>query len=117
MRQAERPPDVAEPNASQREQLNGEGGDRWVADADRRDRVLHTVLDELLRAADLAFDEDVLDIGCGCGATTLAAHSQLTTGRALGLDLSDRMLDVGRTRANGVDRISFVHADASTPRA
>jgi ubiquinone/menaquinone biosynthesis C-methylase UbiE len=105
---------VAEPNASQREQWNGQGGDRWVADADRRDRVLHTVLDELLRAADLAADDDVLDIGCGCGATTLAARSQLTTGRALGLDISNPMLGVARTRGDHLDRISFLYADAQT---
>jgi ubiquinone/menaquinone biosynthesis C-methylase UbiE len=114
MPRAERPPVVAEPNASQREQWNGESGLRWIADADRRDRVLQTVLDTLVRAADLRPDDDVLDIGCGCGATTIAAHSELTTGRALGLDISGPMLDVARTRAARLDRISFHHADAQT---
>jgi ubiquinone/menaquinone biosynthesis C-methylase UbiE len=105
---------VAEPNAAQREQWNGENGRRWIADADRRDRVLQPVLDALMRAADLRPDDDVLDIGCGCGATTLAAHAQLTEGHAVGLDISEPMLRVARTRAEHLDRISFLQADAQT---
>ena len=44
--------------------------------------------------------EPVLDIGCGCGATTLAAaHAAAPGGAATGIDLSAPMLDVARRRA------------------
>ena len=61
------------PNSSEFEGWNGEDGQRWVADADRRDRLLSAVADELLTASDVEPGESVLDVGWGCGATTLAA--------------------------------------------
>jgi SAM-dependent methyltransferase len=107
---------VAEPNADQRAQWNGEGGERWVADADRRDVVLHPVLEVLLGAAHLDGAENVLDVGCGCGSTTIAAHANLTTGRALGIDISGPMLDVARARCADLERIDFRQADAQVER-
>lgn len=59
----------------------------------------------------------VLDIGCGCGSTTLiAATSVGTTGSATGIDLSGPMLDVARHRATaaGAVNASFVQGDAQT---
>ena len=101
-----------EPNTTQRTEWNGESGRRWVADADRRDVVLKPVLDALISAARIHPSDNILDIGCGCGATTLAAASQLTTGRAIGVDLSQTMLSVAQARAAGNDRVEFAEADA-----
>ena len=52
---------------------NGDSGRRWVTDPDRRDHVMQNVAAVLLEAADLTVGDSVLDVGCGCGATALAA--------------------------------------------
>jgi ubiquinone/menaquinone biosynthesis C-methylase UbiE len=101
-------------NEAQRDAWNGDSGHRWVADADRRDRVLAPVAGELLTAAQLAPGEDVIDIGCGCGATTLAAARAVQPGTVTGVDLSTPMLDVARQRARADENVTFVQADAQT---
>jgi SAM-dependent methyltransferase len=105
---------VAEPNETQRDLWNGDSGIRWVADADRRDVVLRPALDALLSAAALCPGERVLDIGCGCGATTMAAAHQVVPAAALGVDISEPMLDLARRRARPVPNTFFVQADVQT---
>lgn len=104
-------------NASQFEAWNGDNGRRWVARADQRDKVLAPVADVLLAAAAPSPGTRVLDIGCGCGATTLMVASQVSeTGSATGLDLSAPMLDLARQRATaaGATNTNFMLADAQT---
>lgn len=107
------------PNASQFEAWNGESGHRWVARADERDRVIAPVADALLATAAPTRGTRVLDIGCGCGATTLMAATRVgSAGFALGVDLSEPMLEVARQRAGvtGALNTTFTHADAQTHR-
>jgi ubiquinone/menaquinone biosynthesis C-methylase UbiE len=104
-------------NAGQYADWNGESGRRWAADPDRRDKVLAPVADALRTAADVPLGEAVLDIGCGCGAMTLAAaRAAGPGGSALGIDLSGPMLEVARRRARdgGVANARFEQADAQT---
>lgn len=104
-------------NSDQSEAWNGDSGHRWVATADERDEVLAPVADALLAAAAPTPGTRILDIGCGCGATTLmAAHRIGDSGSALGIDLSEPMLNVARQRADaaGAENTSFVRADAQT---
>jgi tRNA A58 N-methylase Trm61 len=73
-------------NAEQFETWNGDNGQRWVASADERDRILAPVADALLTAADLSAGSRVLDVGCGCGATTLRTADQVgDTGTVTGV--------------------------------
>lgn len=102
-------------NQSQHDAWNGDSGHRWVADADRRDRVLTPVADALLAAADLRPGATVLDIGCGCGVTAIAAADAVAPGEVVGIDLSEPMLALARSRA-GNRRITFLPADAQTHR-
>jgi SAM-dependent methyltransferase len=108
---------TARANAEQFEAWNGDSGQRWVVDADRRDSVLCPIADLLLHHAAITPDERVLDVGCGCGATTIAA-AQVTgpNGVVTGVDLSAPMLRVARDRASasGCETVSFAHADAQT---
>jgi len=104
-------------NAGQYADWNGESGRRWATDPGRRDQVLTPVAEALAAAAGVAAGEAVLDVGCGCGATTLAAaRAAGPGGSALGIDLSGPMLEVARRRARerGVANVRFEHADAQT---
>lgn len=104
-------------NSAQHEAWNGESGTRWAATADRRDQVLAPVADVLLAAASPAPGARVIDIGCGCGATTLATAPLVgPAGSVVGFDLSVPMLEVARQRAgaSGAANTSFVAADAQT---
>jgi ubiquinone/menaquinone biosynthesis C-methylase UbiE len=104
-------------NAGQYADWNGESGRRWAKDPDRRDRVLAPVADVLLTAAGVSLGEVVLDVGCGCGATTVAAAQAAGPGGSvLGIDLSRPMLEVARRRAHegSVANVRFEQADAQT---
>jgi SAM-dependent methyltransferase len=106
-------------NTEQYDLWNGENGRRWVADADHRDRMIAEVGDALIAAANLVAGERVLDIGCGCGATSFAAAARVAPGGSvLGVDISATMLDVARARASsaGATDVTFLQADAQTSR-
>lgn len=104
-------------NQTQRDAWNGDSGQRWVADSDSRDLAMADIATVLAHAADLRPGEHVVDIGCGCGATTLdAARAVTETGTVLGIDISEPMLTVARTRlaASGLTNVTLRQADAQT---
>lgn len=104
-------------NQTEYEEWNGENGRRWIADADRRDRVLQPLADALLEASELESGQSVLDVGCGCGATSIDTARIVTpSGTAMGIDISEVMLSVARRRAAQSEgrNVSFVAADAQT---
>ncbi len=53
----------------------------------------------------------MLDLGCGCGATTLALAK--VAGHATGLDVSAPMLELARQRAAGLANVDWILADAA----
>ena len=99
------------PNEGQIEAWNGSMGEKWAERQDRMDALLAPLSQVALERANVADGEIVLDIGCGCGATSIAmaAKSRSVTG----YDISSPMLAAARERALGVDNVSFVEADAS----
>jgi len=68
----------------------------------------------VIDAAAIRPGERVLDIGCGCGATTLAVARSVGTGESVGIDLSGPMLERARADATaaGQTNTHFVRADA-----
>ena len=106
-------------NAEQAKRWNGEGGRQWVAHRERHRAGHQRLLPHLFRAAAIAPGDRVLDVGCGCGETTIAAaraasgRDELGPGGALGLDLSGPMLEVARRLAAeaGVANARFEQGD------
>jgi len=101
-------------NAQQVEQWNGVESDHWVQHADQYDQQLAPFADALFERAEVGKRDRLLDVGCGCGATTITAS--LSAMEAVGADLSGPMLDVARRRAAEAGRTNtrFLVADAQT---
>ncbi len=101
-------------NVGQAGYWNGEEAAHWLAYEDRYEAMLATFTARLVEAASFACSDRVLDIGCGCGATTRAAGRVAADGEALGVDLSRQLLRRAeqRARQEGLTNVSFEHADA-----
>jgi SAM-dependent methyltransferase len=94
---------------------SGEAGALWRARQDRTDAMLSEILEGALNAAAPKPDETVLDVGCGCGASTLAlAQAVAPHGRVMALDVSPPMLERARERAFDMDNIDWRLGDAAT---
>jgi len=96
---------------------NGVGGNTWVARQAHTDITLRPVADALLAHAAPRPGESVLDVGCGCGASTLDfARVVGPSGSVLALDISGPMLAEARSRARkvGVSNVEWRQADAAT---
>ena len=90
---------------------------QWVDCQDQLDAMMQPVLDRLLAEADLQTGQRVLDIGCGTGASSMAAARMVgPSGQVTGADISDIMLDRARqrTRAAGIDNALYVEGDAQS---
>ena len=101
-------------NADQRTFWNGQGGRTWVARQEHTDITLAPVSEALLALAAARPGERVLDVGCGCGASTLdIARAVGPTGRVAALDISGPMLAEGQRRAQGagITNIDWQEAD------
>lgn len=107
----------AQPNTRQAALWNDASGKAWVE--------MQPILDEILAPFErLVVDAgypgeggNVLDIGCGAGATTLAMARRVgNNGRCVGLDISQPLVALAteRTQAEEVANASFEVGDAQT---
>jgi SAM-dependent methyltransferase len=109
--------DAKQANLDQRSFWNGQGGRTWVARQAHTDSILSPVSAALLSRAAARPGEDVVDVGCGCGASTLdIARSVGPLGRVAAFDISGPMLQEARRRSKqaGVTNIEWLEADPST---
>jgi SAM-dependent methyltransferase len=103
------------PNAQQLADWNGELGHRWVERQHELDRMLEPFSQALLDAAAPQAGERVLDIGCGCGTTSLMLAERVgAAGRVLGIDISQPMLAVAREQGAALKQLSYAEADAAS---
>jgi SAM-dependent methyltransferase len=92
-----------------------EAGPVWVELQERFDALVKPFGELALEAAELRPAETVLDVGCGCGGSTLElARRTGSSGRVVGVDISPVMLDRARARvaAAGLDNVELLLADA-----
>jgi SAM-dependent methyltransferase len=107
------------PNAEQVRYWNETAAPKWI----QYQTVLDTQLEGLGRMtmdrARLASGEHVLDVGCGCGATSRALATRVgASGSVHGVDISTPMLERARALAReaGHANVRFTNADAQTHR-
>ncbi len=91
---------------------NGPGGQIWVAQQAILDGLFQPMADLLVAELPETVTQ-LLDIGCGTGASLLAAGAARPAARCTGLDISEPMLAMarGRAEAAGLDA-DFIVADA-----
>ena len=96
-------------NIKQRQFWSGAGGDVWVNKQREMDIMLNPLGDRVIERLDLKSDAKIIDIGCGCGATTLEIAKKITQGEILGVDISEPMLDKAAETARemSLSNISF----------
>src|SRR5258707_12472696 len=87
------PPIDHEQNADQIAFWNGPTGQRWTDRQQVQDTMLAPVSDILIDRAKARVGERIVDVGCGCGATTIALAQKVgPTGHVLGIAISTPML-------------------------
>ena len=87
-------------NVAQSEYWNASAGQRWTDYQEHQDQVLRPISDRLIAAAAPKPGHRVIDVGCGCGATTIDFATRVSPGgEVLGLDVSEPMLARARERA------------------
>jgi SAM-dependent methyltransferase len=121
-------------NTAQVQRWNGDSAYHWIEHRERHLAEHQYLTPHLFRGAAIALGDRVLDVGCGCGHTTIAAaqaaggvlpdgapaawssHREKAgwAGSAVGLDLSAPMLTVARRLAAQADAANagFVRGDA-----
>ena len=100
-------------NAKQKDFWSGKGGDYWVEKQSEMDIMLNPLGEKALTKLDLQSNSKVLDIGCGCGATTLEIAKVVSEGTVTGLDISVPMLDKAKSEAKnkGIENVDFKVVD------
>ncbi len=101
-------------NVEQARAWDADEGDHWTEHEDHYNNAVRRYDPYLFAAARISPGDHVLDVGCGCGHSTREAARASAPGRALGMDLSSRMLERARerSRAEGIANVGFERADA-----
>jgi ubiquinone/menaquinone biosynthesis C-methylase UbiE len=94
---------------------NNEGGKMWTSNMDRTHQLLAPLSKRLLASAAVSTGEIVLDVGCGGGETTRQiAESVGSTGRVVGVDVSEMILAKAKQQGRIPENLSFELQDAAT---
>jgi ubiquinone/menaquinone biosynthesis C-methylase UbiE len=103
-------------NADQIADWNGVLGQRWAELQREIDGIVVPFGVAAMQVAAPQIGERVIDIGCGCGDTSIELARRVGSGGdVLGVDVSQPMLEVARERSvmAGLGNLAFAEADAS----
>ncbi|MDI1365852.1 MAG: methyltransferase domain-containing protein, partial [bacterium] len=104
-------------NAAQIDYWNATAGRIWAQFQEHLDRQIAPLGLEALRVLAPRAGERILDVGCGCGQTTLDLAVRVgSEGQVTGVDISEPMLAVARARPTpaGAALPAFLDRDAQT---
>ena len=108
---------MSEVNKNQKDFWSGQGGDIWVERQNAMDTMLSPLGEAALNKLNFNEEENVLDIGCGCGQTTLNIAKRIgPSGNVTGLDISEPMLKRAKESAveMSITNTSFKCVDVQT---
>lgn len=108
-------PDIQD-NAAQIAYWNDRAAVTWTTFQERLDALFEPLTALALDAAAPAPGEQIIDVGCGCGATVLALADRVgANGQVLGLDISEPMAARARERitAAGLTNARVTVSDAA----
>ena len=105
---------MSQSNEEQIKYWNGSAGATWTESQQRMDRMLAPLTEVAIAASQATSADRVIDIGCGCGDTSLQLANSAAFVR--GIDISEPMLARARERAGelGIENVAFDTADAAS---
>jgi len=105
---------MSQSNEEQIKYWNGSAGTTWTESQQRMDQMLAPLTEAAMAATQVTSADRVIDIGCGCGDTSLQLANSAAFVR--GIDISEPMLARARERATqlGLENVAFDTADAAT---
>lgn len=107
-------PPLPSDNAEQIAYWNGIAGERWTRRQEMQDALLARISEAVVAHANARPGERIIDIGCGCGASTLELAAKVgAQGHVLGIDISTPMVTRARERAGSGSVAEFIETDAT----
>lgn len=106
-----------QPNLAQIEYWNATAGETWARFQDQLDRQIAPLGAVAIQALAASAGEHLIDVGCGCGQTTLDLAGRVgPQGSVVGVDISRPMLEVARRRAGAASALKadFREADVQS---
>ena len=104
-------------NAAMDEYWNGAGGQNWMSHRNHLEEGLKNFAQRVISAAAPASNEHILDVGFGCGETSIELAQLVgSNGRVHGVDISAPMTKEAQLKAEakGLANLSFESGDAQT---
>ncbi len=99
-----------------RSEWEGRVGRKWADEWRRTDRSFAGLTDRLLASACAHPITRAVDVGCGAGELSLALARGRPDAEVIGLDISEDLVEVARTRAANLGNATFLVADAANWR-